>query len=187
MTINAQDFAKAGVTAGIDSAVFFANTAFDSIERLAALNLNAARSLFETSFANASALFGVKDVQSFVSLQQSLAAPAIEQGLAYSKNVYAITSDAKDKVAKAVESQVADANAKVSGLVDKALASAPAGSEPVVAVVKSAIAAANNAIDGINKASKQVAEVAEASVAAATEATLKAAKVAAPAKGKKAA
>ena len=96
-----------------------------------------------------------------------------------------MTINAQD-FAKAVESQVADASAKVSGLVDKALASAPAGSEPVVAVVKSAIAAANNAIEGINKASKQVAEVAEASVAAATEATLKAAKVSAP-KGKKAA
>ncbi len=180
MTVSAQDFAKAGV----DSALFFANTAFDSIERLATLNLNATRSLVETSFANASALLGAKDVQSFVALQQSLAAPAIEQGLAYSRNVYAITTETKDKLAKAVESQVAEANAKVSGLVDKALASAPAGSEPVVAVVKSAMAAANNAIDGISKASKQVAEVAEASVAAATEATLKATKAAAP-KGKK--
>ena len=29
MTINAQDFAKAGVTAGIETAIFFTNTAFD--------------------------------------------------------------------------------------------------------------------------------------------------------------
>lgn len=184
MTVNAQDFAKAGV----QSAAFFANTALDSIERLATLNLNAARSLVETSFANAAALLGAKDVQAFVSLQQSLAAPAIEQGLAYSRNVYAITTETKDKLAKAVESQVAEANATVSGLVDKALASAPAGSEPVVAAVKSAIAATNNALEGISKVSKQVAEAAEASVSAATEATLKATKAATAApKAKKAA
>ena len=41
MTTKPQEFAKAG----IDSVSFFANTAFDSIERLAALNLNASRSL----------------------------------------------------------------------------------------------------------------------------------------------
>lgn len=184
MSVIAQDLAKAGV----ESAAVLANTAFDSIERLAALNLNAARSLVETSFANASALLGAKDVQSFVNLQQSLATPALEQGLAYSRNVYAITTETKDKLAKVVEAQVAEANAKVSGLVDKALASAPAGSEPVVAVVKSAIAATNNALEGINKVSKQVAEAAEASVNAATEATLKATKAATVApKAKKAA
>ncbi len=176
MIAKPQDFAKAG----IDSVAFFANTAFDSIERLAALNLSAGRSLFEASFANYSALLGAKDVQAFVQLQQELAAPAIEKGLDYSRNVYAITTEAKDKIAKEVEAKVAETNANVSGLVEKALASAPAGSEVAVAAVKSAIKTANEALDGLNKAAKQAAEVAEASVTAATQATLKAANVTAP-------
>lgn len=181
MITKPQEFAKAG----FDSVSFFANTAFDSIERLAALNLNASRSLVEASFANANALFGVKDVQSFLKLQQELAAPAIEKGLDYSRSVYAITAETKDKVAKQVEAQVADTNAKVSGLVEKALASAPAGSEVAVAAVKTAIKSANEAYEGLNKAAKQAAEVAEASVTAATEATLKAANVTAPKAAKK--
>jgi len=174
-----EDIAKSG----LETALFFANTAFDSIEALTVLNLNASRSLFETSYANLSALLGVKDFKSFLSLQQSLAAPTIEKGLDYSRNVYSITNGAKDKVAKEVEAKVSAAKEKVSGLVDKALASAPAGSEVAVAAVKSAIAAANNAYEGLNKASKQAAEVAEASVAAATKATLNAASAVAP-KGK---
>ena len=176
MNTKPQELAKAG----IDSVAFFANTAFDSIERLAALNLNAGRSLVEASYANINALFGVKDVQSFLKLQQELAAPAIEKGLDYSRSVYAITAETKDKVAKKVEAEVATASANVSGLVDKALASAPAGSEAAVAAVKSAIKTANEAYEGLNKAAKQAAEVAEASVSAATEATLKATNVAAP-------
>ena len=92
----------------------------------------------------------------------------------------AIANEAKDKIAKEVEVQVAETNAKVSGLVEKALASAPAGSEVAVAAVKTAMKSANEAYEGINKAAKQVAEVAEASVVAATEATMKAAKVTAP-------
>ena len=134
------------------------------------------------------ALLGVTDVQSFVNLQQKLAAPALEKGMEYSRNVIAITSETKDKIAKEVETQVAAVNANVSGLVEKALASAPAGSEVAVAAVKTAIKSANEAYEGLNKAAKQAVEVAEANVAAATSATLKAANVVAPkAAGKKAA
>jgi len=184
MITKPEDFAKSG----FNFALFFANTAFDGIERLALLNLAAARSVFEASMSNITTLLGAKDVQSFVSLQKSLSAPSIEKGMEYSRNVIAIASETKDKIAKEVEVQVADTNAKVSGLVEKALASAPAGSEVAVAAVKSAIKTANEAYEGLNKAAKQAAEVAEASVAAATEATIKATNVAAPkAAGKKAA
>lgn len=183
MLTKPEDFAKSG----INFALFFANTTFDGFERLALLNLAAARSAFESSLSNFEALLGVKDVQAFVNLHKELSAPTLEKGVEYSRNVIAIAAEAKDKIAKEVEVHVADANAKVSGLVEKALASAPAGSEVAVAAVKSAIKTASEAYDGLNKAAKQAAEVAEASVAAATEATLKAANVAAPVAATKAA
>ncbi|UCV26867.1 phasin family protein [Ferribacterium limneticum] len=179
-----EDFAKSGV----NFALFFANTTFDGIERLALLNLAAARSVFEASLSNITTLLGAKDVQSFVAIQKELASPSIEKGMEYSRNVISIAAETKDKIAKEVETHVAETNAKVSGLVEKALASAPAGSEVAVAAVKTAIKSANEAYEGLNKAAKQAAEVAEASVAAATSATMKAANVvAAPKAGKKAA
>ena len=176
MNFKPQDLANAG----IGSISLLANATIDGIERLAALNLSAGRSFVEASFANVSALFGATDVQSFVNLQQKLAAPILEKGMEYSRNVIAITSETKDKIAKEVETQVAAVNANVSGLVEKALASAPAGSEVAVAAVKTAIKSANEAYEGLNKAAKQAVEVAEANVAAATQATMKAANVAAP-------
>jgi len=179
-----EDFAKPG----FNFVLFFANTTFEGFERLALLNLAAARSVFEASVANFTTLLGAKDVQSFVSLHKELSAPSIEKGLEYSRNVISIASETKEKIAKEVETHVADTNAKVSGLVEKALASAPAGSEVAVAAVKTAIKSANEAYEGLNKVAKQAAEVAEASVAAATSATIKAATTAAPkAGGKKAA
>jgi phasin family protein len=176
MNVKPQDLANAG----IGSISLLANATIDGIERLAALNLSAGRSFVEASFANVSALLGVSDVQSFVNLQQKLAAPVLEKGMEYSRNVIAITSETKDKIAKEVETQVAAVNANVSGLVEKALASAPAGSEVAVAAVKTAIKSANEAYEGLNKAAKQAVEVAEANVAAATQATMKVANVAAP-------
>ena len=171
MSIDTQAFAKSG----LDLVALFGNTTFNSIERLAALNLSALRSFCEASFANYQTLLAAKDIQSFLKLQQDMASPALEQGIGYSRSVLAITNDVKETLSKEVEAKVAEVNTTVSGLVDKALSSAPAGSEVAVAAVKSAIAAANDAYEGINKAAKQIAEATEANVSAATEATIKAA------------
>ena len=151
--------------------------------RLGATDESVSAFIEEALFAtmtNVNARLGAKDIQSLISLQKQMATPSIEQGMAYSRNVIAIAADTKGKIAKEVEVKVADTNAKVSGLVEKALQSAPAGSEVAVAAVKTAMKTANEAYEGINKAAKQAADVAEASVAAVTEATMKAANVTAP-------
>ncbi|MCL2523895.1 MAG: phasin family protein [Betaproteobacteria bacterium] len=169
---------------GLKFATFCANTTFDGIERLSLLNLETARTVFEASAANLNTLFGARDMQSFTDLQRSIPVlnleQGIEKGMAYSRNVIAIATETKDKIAKEVEIHVADTNAKVSGLVEQTLAAAPAGSEVAVAAVKSAIKTASETYQGLNKAAKQAVDVAEASVSAATEATLKAANVVAP-------
>lgn len=171
MSYTPQDFLKSP----LDLSLFLVNTALNSVERIAALNLSAGRSFMEAAFANYQSLLGAKDAQAFFKIQQTLGAPVLEKGIDYSRSLYAITSETKKLISKEVEAQVAEGSAKVNGLVEKALASAPAGSEVAVAAVKTAIAAANDAYEGLNKAAKQVTEVAEANVVAATEATLKAA------------
>jgi phasin family protein len=184
MYANPEQLASAN-KANVETMLTLANTAFASAERLAALNLNTARSLLEESVANVKALLGAKDVQELFSLQSSLAQPAIEKAVAYSRSVYEITSQTQDEVAKVVEAQFAEINRNVTSALDKAAKNAPAGSDVAVAAVKSAIAAANSAYDSMSKAAKQVAEIAEANVAAATNATVKA--VGAAPKAKKAA
>ena len=160
--------------ANIEVVLTLANTAFANAERLAALNLNTARSVLEDGVANAKALLAAKDLQELVSLQTAMAQPMIEKAVAYSRNVYEITSQAQEEVAKVVEGQMSEANKNVAAALEKAAKSAPAGSDVAVAAVKSAIAAANSAYDSMTKAAKQVAEIAEANVAAATSATVKA-------------
>lgn len=172
MNFKPQDLANAG----IGSVSLLANVTLDGVERLAALNLSAGRSIVEASFANFNALLGTTDVKSFVDLQQKLATPAIEKGMEYSRNVIAIASETKDKITKEVETRVAAVNANVA----EALAAAPAGPEVAVEAVKSAMKTANQAFEGLNKAARQAADVAEASVNAATEATLQAANAVAP-------
>ncbi len=173
--------------AGVETLLSIANTAFASAERLAALNLNVGRAVLEDSVNNIKALLSVKDAQEFVSLQSSLAQPALEKAVAYARNLYEISAQTQEEFSKLFEGQFAEANKNVAAALDKAAKSAPAGSDVAVAAVKSAIAAANSAYDSINKAAKQVAEIAEANVAAATNATVKAvgATAAKPVVGKK--
>ena len=176
--------------ATIEALLNLANTAFASAERIAALNLNTARSLLEDSVASTKALLGAKDMQEFISLQSTLAQPSVEKAVAYSRSIYEITAQTQEEISKIVEAQFNEANKNVVTALDKAAKNAPAGSDVAVAAVKSAIAAANSAYDSISKAAKQVAEITEANVAAATNATVKAvgtASSAAAAKAKKAA
>ena len=67
-----EQFAAAN-KASVDAMLTLANTALASAERIAALNLNTARSMLEDGVANAKAMLGAKDPQEFFSVQASLA------------------------------------------------------------------------------------------------------------------
>ena len=168
-----EQFASANKST-VDSLLALANTALASAERIAALNLNTARSVLEDGVSGAKALLGAKDVQEALSIQASLAQPNVEKAVAYSRSVYEISAQTQEELSKMVAAQFGEIQKTVTALLDKAAKSAPAGSDVAVAAVKSAIAAANSAFDNMNKAAKQVAELAEANVAAATNATVKA-------------
>ena len=168
-----EQFAAAN-KASVDAMLTLANTALASAERIAALNLNTARSMLEDGVANAKAMLGAKDAQEFFSVQASIAQPSLEKAVAYSRSVYEISAQSKEEISKLIEAQFADFQKQVLALLDKATKNAPAGSDVAVSAVKSAIAAATSAFDSMNKAAKQVADIAETNVAAATNATVKA-------------
>jgi phasin family protein len=172
---------QAAGKASVETMLSLAATQFAAMEKLATLNANAVKSAFEDSLSNTRALFGAKDVQEFMNLQSTLATPAIEKAMAYSKSVYEVASETNAELSKVAEKRVAEWNENFSSLLDKAVKNAPAGSDVAVAAVKSMIAAANSAYDNMTKVAKQATEIAEANVAAATETVKGLAKVKKPA------
>ena len=58
--------------------------------------------------------------------------------------------------------------------VDNVIKNAPAGTESAVSLVKSAIAAANNAYESVQKAAKQAADIADANFQAVSNTAVKA-------------
>jgi len=169
-----EQFAEAN-KASVDAMLTLANTALASAERIAALNLNTARSMLEDGVANAKAMLGAKDAKEFLSVQASLAQPGLEKAVAYTRSVYEISAQSKEEISKLLETQFSDFQKTVMSLLEKATKNAPAGSDVAVAAVKSALTAASSAFDNMKNVVKQAAEIAEANIATASDATVKAA------------
>ena len=170
--------------ANIETLFDLTNKAFEGVEKLVELNLQVAKASMGDVAATTKAALSVKDAQELMSLQAGLLQPAAEKAAAYSRHLYDIAAATGAEITKATESQISDAQKKFMTAVDGAVKNAPAGSENAVALVKSALSAANNAYESVHKAAKQAADVAEANFTAMTNTAVKA--TAAP-KGRKAA
>ena len=142
--------------------------AFESVERLVELNMTATKAMLDESAAHAQALLGAKDMQELLALQASVFQPLAEKTAAYSRHLYDIAAGASAEFGKAVEAKVAESQTQLSNLVENTAQNAPAGSETAVAMMKSAVAAANNAYESVQKAVKQASNVAEANFNAVT-------------------
>jgi phasin family protein len=148
--------------ANIETLFGLTHKAFEGVEKLVELNVQATKAALAESANHAQAVLGVKDAQELLALQAGLVQPLAEKTAAYSRHLYDIASAAGADLGKTFEAQTAEAQKKIVGLVDNAAKNAPAGSETAVAVMKSAVAAANNAFESMQKAVKQASDMAEA-------------------------
>ncbi len=137
------------------------NKAFEGVEKLVELNLQVAKASLAEAADGVNAALSVKDAQELLALQAGLLQPAAEKAAAYSRHLYDIAASTNADIGKLVEAQSADIQAKYMSVVDAAAKNAPAGSENAVALVRTAVAAANNAFETVQKAAKQAANVAE--------------------------
>ena len=159
--------------------------AFEGVEKLIDLNVNATKAAMAESAGHTQAMLSAKDAQELLALQASMFQPLAEKAAAYSRHLYDIASATGAEFGKAFESKMAESQAQMAALVDNAAKNAPAGSETAVAVMKSAVAAANNAFESVQKAVKQASDVAEANFTAVTTTATNAAKSASAAAKKR--
>jgi len=168
--------------ANIETIFGLTQKAFEGVEKLVELNVQATKAALSESANSTQALLSVKDAQELLTLQASLMQPLAEKTVAYSRHLYDIASSTSAEFGKAAEAQAADAQKKFMSVVDNAAKNAPAGSETAVAVMKSAVSAANNAMESVQKAVKQATEMAEANFNTVTAQAVSATKSAAPKK-----
>jgi phasin family protein len=165
--------------ANIETIFGLTQKAFEGVEKLVELNVQATKAALSESANSTQAMLSVKDAQELLTLQASLMQPLAEKTVAYSRHLYDIASGTSAEFGKAAEAQATEAQKKFMSVVDNASKNAPAGSESAVAVMKSAVSAANNAMESVQKAVKQATEMAEANFNTVTSSAVTASKTAA--------
>ncbi|MBT9594730.1 MAG: phasin family protein [Vitreoscilla sp.] len=173
--LNTADF-TATQQANLDVLLGLSAKAFEGVEQITALNLQAAKASLGDAAEASHAVLAAKDPQSLLALQTSLMQGAAEKSAAYGKQVYAIATAGKADFEKFAAEQVAGLQSSFMAAVDAASKNAPEGSGSGVALFKSAIATANNAFDSLQKATRQATDAAEANFTAVSTSVTKAAK-----------
>src|SRR5579862_4266955 len=175
--------------ANYENAVKIASMSLEKAERLAKLNLQAAKVALEQGAYTASAVAGIKDVQELVAVRAQLTETGVQNALGYSRGMYQIASEAQADFSAFAEQAWASYTKGIAAWIDKAAKNAPAGSDVAMTALKSTVAATTAAFDQFSKASKQVVSFADASVraAAANAASVAKATTTAGVKGRKAA
>lgn len=156
--------AKASLEAQFALYASLTDKTLDSVGKLINLNLAAAKASMEESNLAARQLLGAKDPQEFISLVTAQTKPTFEKMFAYGSHVANIVSSTQNEFTRAAEQQIAEIGSKVNELVEDAAKNAPAGSESLVAVLKSAIGNVNTSYEQLARVGKQAADAVEANV-----------------------
>jgi len=170
------DQVMAANKANVETLFGLTSKAFEGVEKLVELNLAASKAVLSEAAGQTQTVLSIKDAQELLALQSSLLQPLAEKTAAYSRNVYDIATGTSAEFGKAFEAQAADAQQKFMGLIESTAKNAPAGSETAVAFMKGAVAAANSALESVQKSVKQATELAESNFQAVTSNAVAAAK-----------
>lgn len=162
--------------ANIETLFGLTQKAFEGVEKLVELNVQATKTALDESASHAQTLLSVKDAQELLALQASLVQPLAEKTLAYSRQLYELASRTGAEFGQAAENQATDAQQKFMAVVDNVARNAPAGSETPVAVMKNAVAAATSAMETVQKAVKQASAMAESNLQSLSASALAASK-----------
>ena len=154
----------------------YALASLNGVEKLAELNLQTAKTSVEEGVSNSVALFQSRDPKALADTASAQAKPATDKFGAYAKHVYQIANETAAELSRIAEQQRSETNQQLFATIDEISKGAPAGTEGLATFYKSALSAANSALDQVSLANKQVVELTEANVDRATGAAQQAAK-----------
>jgi phasin family protein len=113
---------------------------------------------------HAQTLAGARDVNEVIAINSAALEPALKRAYAYSRTAFDAAAETSNEVKRVLEKQNGELQQAAVAAIEEAMKYAPAGSETVVANVKSAIAAAQSAYDNLAAINKQIYDTVEKTV-----------------------
>ncbi|MDB5776861.1 MAG: hypothetical protein JWP38_2994 [Herbaspirillum sp.] len=155
---------KAHFDAQVELITTLAIKAVEGMEKVVELNMSATKALLDEYTASSKQLASAKDPQELPSLAAAQTQPNAEKAVAYGRQLADILTSTQSEFAKAAEMQMAETGRKVSTLVDEISKNAPAGSENVIALMKTVVGKANAGYEQMTKSTKQAVEAIESNM-----------------------
>lgn len=113
--------AKSQLETQLDIANHYASTAFEGVQQVIALNFSATKASVEKTSAATRHLLEAKDPREFFTLNTAQA-PNFDNLLAYSRELYSITTRTQAELLELVKEQIKDATAATAAVAAKPLA-----------------------------------------------------------------
>lgn len=140
----------------------------DGVNRLAELNLAAARDTLGDSAQQLEAALNARDAQALLALQTAMVQPLMERTTAYTRQLYELAAGSGQEASRAIEAQAAEVQRALQLLMESAMGHAPAGSEAAVAAMHSAMTTAAEALEAMRRSFLQAGALAEQNLRAAS-------------------
>ena len=150
--------------AAIEQFSYFAKLSLANVEKFAELGLGAARESVTLATKHAQSIAGARDVNEVIALNSAALEPALKRAYTYSRTAFEAATETNSEVKRVLEKQNAEVQKAAVAAIEEAFKFAPAGSETVVANVKSAIAAAQSAYENLAAINKQLYDTVEKTV-----------------------
>ena len=150
--------------AAIEQFSYFAKLSLANVEKFAELGIDAARESVALATRHAEAVAAARDVNEVIALNSAALEPALKRAYTYSRSAFETAAETSNEVKRVMEKQNADVQKAAIAALEEAFKYAPAGSETVVANVKSAIAASQSAYENLAAINKQIYDTVEKTV-----------------------
>ena len=154
---------------GAEALLGLAQIQLAAFQRLSTLTFDAGKAVLEDGVAHTRKLLNARDVQEVIRVNAEAARPSLEKAMDYSRHVFDIAARSQNEMVGALETQAGELSKNAVSFLDSVCNNAPAGSDVVVAAMKSAIVATGAAYENLSRISKQACGLAEANLNAAAE------------------
>ena len=149
----------------------FSDVAFDKFVQVNDHNIKFSKNALDGTNSAVATMLEVKDPKEFIEFAQNSVGPVSAKVTDYFKTLYKINSDFLKSGSEYVESESEEINKIITDQVEEMSKNAPAGTEGVVAMTKSSLAASSSTYESMTKAAKQVFDIVDNNIEAATKAS----------------
>jgi phasin family protein len=139
----------------LDASTAAATKTLEGFQKLAALNMQTARTALEQSTEQIEALLKARDAKTLSDLVTGMARLSPEQFSAYARAVYAISSETGGDVAAMVQKQIVDSNSKLAAAVESLAGGMTGGAPNASDFIAQSMKAAQSAYDQMQAAAQQ--------------------------------